>query len=68
MRRACLTGRALLMENPATWGPAEKIIQETYMKWYESQYEPAGITVFGLSLYRQIADALRSAGLLKEEP
>ena len=55
------------MENPATWGPAERIIQETYLAWLENLRLPANERVIGLSLYRQVADALRTAGLLKED-
>lgn len=58
---------AALMENPATWGPAERIIDEILGKiilgWGKSGEE---ITC-GLSAARQIADALRNAGLLKED-
>lgn len=55
------------MENPATWGPAEKIVQEVYVNWIESMEKPADERIAGLSLYRQITDALREAGLLKED-
>lgn len=55
------------MENPATWGLAEKIIQEVYLRHQENMSKPADERHFGLSLYRQVADALRDAGLLKEE-
>lgn len=54
------------MENPATWGPAEKIIAEVHQAWIKNLHKPADERVIGLSLYRQIADALREAGLLSE--
>ena len=56
------------MENPATWGPAEKIINKVYIDWVENLHKPADERVTGLSLYRQVADALREAGLLKDVP
>ncbi len=54
------------MENPATWGDAEKIIQRVCLCHLENQLLPAEERVTGLSMYRQIADALREAGLLTE--
>ncbi len=54
------------MENPATWGKAEKRISEVHQAWLENLHRPADERVAGLSLYRQITDALREAGLLKE--
>jgi len=53
------------MENPATWGEAEKVIHDVMMKDHYAKQEEPGLC--GLSLPRQIADALRKAGLLKEE-
>lgn len=50
------------MENPATWGPAEKIIEQVL---HDHAKLPRGTC--GLSVNRKIADALREAGLLKEE-
>jgi hypothetical protein len=50
------------MENPATWGRAEGIISRAYAEWSESRNKG----IIGLSLARQIADALRDAGLLIE--
>jgi len=52
------------MENPATWGEAEKIIQSVYLNHLENLRKPD--KTIGLSLYWQIADALREAGLLKD--
>ena len=54
------------MENPATWGEAEKVIQRVHQDWLENLHKPAGERVIGLSLYRQVADALREAGLLED--
>jgi hypothetical protein len=54
------------VENPATWGPAEKIINKVYIDWVENLHKPADERVTGLSLQRQVADALREAGLLKD--
>ena len=54
------------MENPASWGKAEKIIAEVHRAWLDNLHRPADERVIGLSLYRQIADALREAGLLNE--
>jgi hypothetical protein len=51
------------MENPATWGDAEKVIHDALYRAAEAQ--AAGIC--GLSTARRIADALRDAELLKEE-
>lgn len=51
------------MENPATWGPAEKVVSRILAEQddVESQF------LCGLSLARRITDALREAGLLREE-
>lgn len=51
------------MENPASWGKAEQIIDKEYREWYDLR---AGGMV-GLSLARRVADALRAEGLLAEE-
>jgi hypothetical protein len=53
----------LLMENPATWGPAEKVVDDAYERWFRLRSQG----YCGLSLARQITDALREAGLLKED-
>ena len=49
------------MENPATWGEAEKVIRQAY----DAHSEDRAKGVVGLSLVRRIADALREAGLLE---
>ena len=50
------------MENPATWGEAEKIIDGAYTTWWHDRESG----VIGLSLAKQIGDALYEAGLLKK--
>lgn len=50
------------MENPATWGPAEKAVDGAITDAYKNRH--AGLV--GLSLTRQITDRLRKAGLLRE--
>jgi hypothetical protein len=52
------------MENPATHGPAEKTVRKVLDAWWALQ-PPLHA---GLSLERQITDALREEGLLLEEP
>ena len=53
------------MENPATWGAAENVIHNAIVKdHYAMQAEPG---LCGFSLPKQIADALRTAGLLTEK-
>jgi hypothetical protein len=51
------------MENPATWGRAEHVVSQA-MDEAEDDLQQQ---VCGLSVVRQITDALRAAGLLKEE-
>lgn len=51
------------MENPATWGKAEKIVAEAIAKHHELLAKH----YCGLSEVRMITDALRAACLLKEE-
>jgi hypothetical protein len=51
------------MENPGSWGEAEKIIDAAHKKWWGNRDKGK----IGLSLPRQIADALRDAGLLNED-
>jgi hypothetical protein len=53
------------MENPATWGDAENVIHNAITKHHYAMTVEPGLC--GLSLPRQIADALRAAGLLKED-
>jgi len=50
------------MENPATWGEAEKIVDRILEQAWRNE------APCGLSLNRQITDALRLAGLLRERP
>lgn len=52
------------MEDPATWGPVEKIIDRVMEDHARARAEEPGLC--GLSLARQIADALRKEGLLKD--
>lgn len=52
------------MENPATWGPAEKVIRQALDEDHQARLSPE--PVIGLSLPRLIADALRKEGLLDE--
>jgi hypothetical protein len=51
------------MENPSTWGEAEKIVNDAYSQWCEDMER----RLIGLSLARRITDALRDAGLLSPE-
>lgn len=51
------------MENPATWGQAEKVVNQTLTEIAEARR--AG--VIGLSQARVITGALREAGLLPED-
>lgn len=53
------------MENPATWGKAEQLVNEIIRWDVESRGE--GQFRAGYSLARQITDALRAEGLLVEE-
>lgn len=50
------------MENPATWGPAEHAVQDVLDRYRVGQNNE----VCGLSLARQITDALREQGLLND--
>jgi len=52
------------MENPATWGLAERVISDARAEWHRA----GRMGVYGPSLPRAVADALRKAGLLAEEP
>lgn len=57
------------MENPMTWGEAEKIVSRVLDEQdniLPRLRPPSGEVLCGLSLPRQITDALRKAGLLKE--
>lgn len=51
------------MEDPSTWGEAERVVKGALAQAAEA--DRAG--VYGLSLVRQITDALRGAGLLLKE-
>ena len=51
------------MENPATWGKAEKVVAQAQEKWQRDREN----RVIGLSEVRSITDALRREGLLREE-
>jgi hypothetical protein len=51
------------MENPATWGPAERAVDDVLRGQTGWGTEP----LVGLSLVRQITDALRSQGLLIDQ-
>lgn len=48
------------MENPKTWGEAEKIVLQAIDSFYKES------DAYGASLPRTIVNALRHAGLLKE--
>lgn len=53
------------MENPRTWGPAEQTVQDALDAFY-ARVQGQNVTI-GLSLARQITDALRKQNLLREE-
>lgn len=55
------------MENPATWGEAEHIVNKVLHERQADRQKPIEEQVIGLSLVRQITDALRQAGLLARE-
>jgi hypothetical protein len=46
------------MENPATWGPVERLIQETLDSWHAAHAQG----IVGLSLATSIANTLRANG------
>lgn len=48
------------MENPDTWGEAERVVDREYERWWRDREN----FVCGLSLARRVTDALRDAGLL----
>ncbi len=62
------------MENPATWGKAEHIVNKVIEDHFDHHHKvTAGEEepIAGLSLVRKITDALREAGLLsrsREDP
>lgn len=51
------------MENPATWGPAERVVNDVIRRRHTEALR--GGVLVGLSLERQITDALRDEGLLE---
>lgn len=52
-----------MVENPQGWGKAERIVCDALEQGLRARDEG----LVGLSIPRQITDALRKAGLLKEE-
>jgi hypothetical protein len=58
------------MENPAARGPAEKLVRDVLDEFFRNQdrkiTDPEKV-ICGLSLERRITDALREAGLMKED-
>ncbi len=50
------------MEDPATRGRAERIVAEVLASARENASRPPGQRRYGLSVPRQITDALREAG------
>lgn len=50
------------MENPATWGEAERIVRRVLDE--NRKLREDGQVITGLSLERRVTDALREAGLL----
>lgn len=52
------------MENPATWGKAEQVVNEVLKRIDENSALPPDQRRIGLSRARQITDALRVEGLL----
>lgn len=55
------------MENPATWNHAERVINDAIFNHRRNLDRPVAERVIGLSLARQIADALRREGLLLDD-
>lgn len=60
--------REARMENPGTWGEAERIVDGVLRAWEEMLARPAHERPVGLSRARQVTDALRGAGLLRDQP
>lgn len=52
------------MENPASWGEAERVVSKVLTEAFERNQNPE--FVIGLSLERRITAALREVGLLAE--
>jgi hypothetical protein len=57
-----------MAENPATWGQAERIVARVLNAHEENEARPPDERVIGLSVVRQVTDALREAGLLISSP
>lgn len=55
------------MENPASWTNAELIVKEVLDEHQREFLKPMAERRIGLSVYRQVTDALRAAGLLITE-
>lgn len=53
----------VLMENPATWGEAEKVVRKALNEAHEARLQ----MICGLSTEKRITNALRAAGLLIDE-
>lgn len=57
------------MENPASWGPAERVVSGVLDEFFENQEraitDPEKV-IAGTSLPSQITAALRRAGLLQD--
>ena len=56
----------IVAENPATWGEPEKIIDEVLDDYWRNRARPD--PMIGWSLAKMIAEALRNAGLLLDQP
>ena len=54
--------RSTTVENPSTWGEAERVVDEAMRRATELQEQG----LMGLSVARQVTDALREHGLLVE--
>lgn len=52
------------MENPATWGPAERIVRQVLDEDHRNRQLPPAERQIGMSLEMRITSALREAGLL----
>src|SRR4051794_37298973 len=55
------------MENPATWGPAEHIVDDVLANDDANRTRPPEERLVGASRAKQICDALRAAGLLADD-
>lgn len=54
------------MENPTTWGKAEKVVNKVLEEHYANEQLPIHERRIGWSLPKRITVALREAGLLTE--